>query len=101
MTDNEFRNELTAALVVCDRHRELVAEAEAHVAKAKARLRGTHEYKAVVNAKKGLKRTERKLADARASHDQIEREHLTGSTGLPIFDTRPKAAAKVAEAVAP
>jgi hypothetical protein len=91
--------ELKVASEVKDTHRAAVSEATQNIGRAKAALRATREYKALLAAKNTRKTREKQYKDACDSHDQVERELLTGMTGMDLFDA-PKKITRTAPAEA-
>jgi hypothetical protein len=90
--------ELRDAARAREEARRALTEAQERFLPARARVRASREWKALVNAKGSIRLMARELAAAIERHDAIEAELFTGETGFPLFDRAPKSNCKPATA---
>jgi hypothetical protein len=86
MDDDEIVSQLKDARDACDEARAALTAAQGRVGPARERLYASVPYKALEAAKATVAAKELELAAARERHDAIEKEFLTGYTGLVLFD---------------
>jgi hypothetical protein len=103
MTDiekDQLLDDLMKSVDVIERRKERIASAKNELELAEAGMLASKLGKIFVAAKCAVGTATRELADARDSHDAIERELRSGMTGLSLFDAGKPDRPPVAEAVA-